>query len=312
MKYSFVALILTTLCIEVAIAQQDAQYTQYMYNTLVVNPAYAGSRGVFSASVLHRSQWVGLNGAPTTQTLSIHAPMKKKLGVGFSVINDEIGNGTSQETYVDGVVSYSIRLASEAKLSFGIKASAHLLNVDFSKLSGFSDETGVGGIQSIDNKLSPNFGTGIYYHSDKFYLGVSIPNFLQTQHFENSSVGSSFLAKERMNIYLITGYVYEINPDFKIKPAILIKAVNGAPLQTDFSTTMLFNNQFSFGVAYRWDAAFSAFTGFQITDQFLLGLAYDREITELGNTSFNDGSFEIFIRYELFKNARRVVTPRFF
>ncbi len=311
MKKYIIAIIFLVTCTSLS-AQQDAQFTQYMYNTLAINPAYTGSRGVLSIAALHRSQWIGLDGAPSTQTLNVHAPSGKNLGLGLSIVNDEIGNGTSQETYIDGSISYTIRLARESKLSFGVKASAHLLNLDFTKLAGFSNELGPSGIPNIDNKFSPNFGAGVYYHTNAFYVGASIPNFLQTQHFENSGASSSFLAKERMNIYLITGYVFELNRDVQFKPALLIKAVNGAPLQTDISANFLINQKFSVGAAYRWDAAFSALAGFQITDQFMLGIAYDKEITELGNTSFNDGSFEIFMRYELFNYARNVIAPRFF
>jgi len=312
MKKLVIAIALLTMLSETVFAQQDAQFTQYMFNTIAINPAYAGSRGVMSIGLLHRSQWVGLDGAPTSQTLNINTPLKKRLGIGLSVVNDEIGNGTRQETYFDALVSYTIPLSNEGKLSFGLKAGGHLLNLDFSKLQGFTEEQGVNGIPNIDKKFSPNFGAGIYYHTNQFYIGASIPNFLETEHFENTAAANSFLAKERLNLYLITGYVFELNPDFKFKPALLFKAVNGAPLQADLSANFLLNNRFNLGLAYRWDAAFSALAGFQITDQFMLGLAYDREITDLGNTSFNDGSFEIFLRYELFSGPNRVLTPRFF
>lgn len=312
MKKSLIILVLIIASFEAISAQQDAQYTQYVYNTLSINPAYAGSRGVLSVAALHRSQWVGLDGAPTTQTLNISTPVGGRLGLGLSVINDEIGNKTSQETYFDATASYTILLSNESKLSFGLKAGGHLLNLDFTQLSGFTEEQGAAGIPNIDNKFSPNFGAGIYYHTDTFYLGASIPNFLQTEHFESSSAASSFLARERINLYFISGYVFDLNPSLKFKPAVLFKAVNGAPLQADLSANFLINEKFSLGAAYRWDAAFSALLGFQITDQFMMGVAYDREITELGNTAFNDGSFEVFLRYELFNNASRVVTPRFF
>lgn len=312
MKKILMVTILMTLLSALTFAQQDAQYTQYMYNTIAINPAYAGSRGVMSVGLMHRSQWIGLDGAPTTQTFNINTPLKKRLGVGLSIVNDEIGNGTSQETYFDALFSYTIPISDESKLSFGVKAGGHLLNLDFSKLRGFSQEQGSNGISNIDKKFSPNFGAGVYYHSDKFYLGASVPNFLQTEHFESSGATSSYLAKERMNLYFITGYVFDLNPDLKFKPALLFKVVNGAPLQADFSANFLYDNNFNFGLAYRWDAAFSGFAGFQFTKQFMLGLAYDREVTELGNTAFNDGSFEIFLRYELFRGPGRVITPRFF
>jgi len=312
MKKYITALVFIIASYTTLTAQQDAQFTQYMYNTITVNPAYAGSRGVLSIAALHRSQWIGLDGAPTTQTFNIHSPVGKKMGLGLSVVNDEIGNGTSQETYFDASASYTINLSAESKLSFGIKAGGHLLNLDFSQLSGFTEEQGANAFPNIDKKFSPNFGAGIYYHTNKFYAGLSVPNFLETEHFDSSGATSNFLAKERMNWYLITGYVFDINDDLLFKPAVLFKAVNGAPLQADLSANFLINQKFSLGAAYRWDAAFSALAGFQITDKFLLGLAYDREITELGNTSFNDGSFEVFLRFELFNNPNSVLTPRFF
>ena len=291
-------------------AQQDAQYTQYMYNTIAVNPAYAGSRGVFSVQGLHRSQWVGLDGAPRTQTINFHTPVSERLGVGLSIVNDDIGNGTSQETLFDGVISYSIPTSNTGKLSFGLKAGGHLLNLDFTQLQNYNGENTLGSSAGdIDKKFSPNFGAGVYYHTDKYYIGLSVPNFLTTEHFEETSTS---LAEERMNLYLITGYVFDLNPDLKFKPAALVKAVSGAPLQIDISANFMFNEKLALGAAYRWDAALSALVGFQLSDQFMLGVAYDREITELGNTSFNDGSFEIMLRYELKTRYKNVITPRFF
>jgi len=293
-------------------AQQDAQYTQYMYNPMAINPAYAGSRGVFSIAGMHRSQWVGVEGAPATQTLNFHTPVSDRVGIGLSIVNDDIGNGTSQETYFDGVFSYNIPLSREAKLAFGLKASAHILNLDFSKLSNYNNEVSGTGLTNIDNKLSPNFGAGVYYYNEQFYVGLSVPNFLATKHFDGDASSSSFLAKERMNFYLITGYVYELNQRWQFKPTLLMKAVNGAPLQVDVSANFMFNNKFILGAGYRWDAALSALFGFQPSDQILLGLAYDREVTELGGSRFNDGSFEVFLRYEFRSRYRRNIAPRFF
>ncbi len=312
MKKLFILFLLIVASQEQISAQQDAQYTQYMYNTLAVNPAYAGSRGVLSIAALHRSQWIGLDGAPTTQTLNIHTPVSNSVGMGLSVVNDEIGNGTSQETYFDAVFSYSIKMEEGRKLSFGLKAGGHLLNIDFSKLSGFTNEQGTNGRVGIDKKFSPNFGAGVYYHTDVFYLGLSVPNFLETEHFDNTGTNSSVLAKERMNWYLITGYVFDLNPNLKFKPAALLKSVKGSPLQADLSASFLINDKFSLGAAYRWDAAISALAGFQITDQLMLGLAYDKEATALRGTQFNDGSFEVFLRYEFLRTRSRVVAPRFF
>jgi len=295
-------------------AQQDAQYTQYMFNTLSVNPAYAGSRGQLSFAGLYRSQWIGLDGAPETFTLNLHSPIRNsRLGYGISVVNDNIGDGVVQETYLDAVLSYTIDVAQNAKLSFGLKGGGNFLSLDFQGLRNFDEE--VVQQDNIDNQFSPNFGLGVYYHTDKFYAGFSAPNILESEYFDNSGDDANsvnFLATERINFYFITGYVFDLNGDLKFKPALLTKAVGGAPLQVDLSANFLFNDKFSFGAAYRWDAAVSALAGFQITDQIMLGLAYDRETTELGGTRFNDGSFEIFLRLELLKRFQRTVSPRFF
>ncbi|MFC5046740.1 type IX secretion system membrane protein PorP/SprF [Aquimarina sp. TRL1] len=299
-----------------ASAQQDAQYTQYMYNTISVNPAYAGSRGVMSISGLHRSQWVGLDGAPRTQTLSMNTPIgeSNRVGLGVSIVNDEIG--PTQETYFDIDFSYTIPTSDVGKLSFGLKAGGHLLNVDFQRLSKF-DVNDPSFENNIDNKFSPNVGIGLYYHTPRFYLGLSAPNLLETEHFdESATVGgndsSAFVAKERINYYLITGHTFDLSSDVKFKPALLTKLVLGAPLQVDLSASFLLYERLSFGVGYRWDAALSGMVGFQVSDGLMVGFAYDRETTELGKAVFNDGSYEVLLRFELFKKYNRMLTPRFF
>ena len=314
-KKSFLApLLLVFIFLESVSAQQDAQYTQYMFNTMSVNPAYAGSRGQLSIAALYRSQWVGLDGAPKSQTLNLHSPIRNsQLGYGISIVNDDIGDGVVQETYFDAVLSYTIDVSLEGKLSFGLKAGGNLLNLDFQGLRNFDVEPV--SADNIENKFSPNFGVGIYYHTNAFYAGLSAPNLLQTDHFDNNQTDANavqFLSKERINFYLITGYVFDIGGNTKFKPAILAKVVGGAPLQLDFSGSFLFNDKFSIGAAYRWDAAVSAMFGFQISEQLMLGLAYDRETTDLGGTQFNDGSFEVFLRFELVKSFNRLVSPRFF
>jgi type IX secretion system PorP/SprF family membrane protein len=295
-------------------AQQDAQYTQYMYNTMSVNPAYAGSRGQLSLAALYRSQWAGLDGAPETFTVNFHTPIRdSRVGYGVSVVHDNIGDGVVQETYLDAVVSYTVDVSEFAKLSFGLKAGGNLLSLDFSGLRNFDAEPV--DRENIDNQFAPNFGVGIYYHSDRFYAGLSAPNLLQTEYFDNNTQDSNeiqFLSTERINFYFITGYVFDLNYNLKLKPALLTKAVSGAPLQVDLSATFLFNEKFSFGAAYRWDAAISGLIGFQLNEQLMIGLAYDRETTALGGTQFNDGSFEIFLRWELIKSFKGMVSPRFF
>jgi len=289
-----------------AVAQQDAQYTQYMYNTVSINPAYAGSRGQMSIAALHRSQWVGLDGAPTTQTVNIHSPIGYRgLGMGLSIVNDQIG--PTSETNFDMDFSYTIQMAKDARLSFGVKGSINLLDIRFSELNQFTSDQTLQ--QDIDNRLSPNVGAGVYYHTSKFYAGLSVPRFLETSHFEESSLST---AKEQMNFYFITGYVWDVNRFIKFKPTVLSKITQGAPLQVDVSANFMFNDKFILGAAYRWDAAVSGMVGFNISDGFLLGIAYDRETTALGSAAFNDGSFEVILRYDFISVKDNMKSPRFF
>ncbi len=292
-------------------AQQDPQYTQYMYNPLVINPAYAGNRGVTSILLLHRSQWVGLDGAPRTQNLSVHSPIGSgKVGLGFSVVNDALG--PARETYFNTDFSYTIETGMEGKLSFGLKGSLNLLDVDFSRTNPFN--VGDPYLVNIDNKLSPNVGVGIFYHGSKFYGGLSAPQLLQTNHFDRSGTQSaeSFVAEERIHYYGLAGYVFDLNSDIKFKPSTLVKMVAGAPLAVDVNANFLFYEKLTLGASYRWSAALSGLVGFQVNDGLLLGFAYDRETTELGRATYNDGTYEVFLRFELFKEYDRMLTPRFF
>jgi len=285
-------------------AQQDAQYTQYMYNTININPAYAGSRGVMSIFGLHRTQWVGLDGAPTTNAFSLNTPINNSnLGVGFSVVNDRIGP-TSDNT-ISADISYTIPMNEEYKLSFGIKASGNIFNLDTDKLT--PAQANDPNLNNFNNDFSPNFGAGVYLHSDKLYLGLSVPNFLQDSKYNDNEVA---VFQERMNFYFIGGYVFDVSPTIKFKPAFLTKIVTGAPLQVDASANFLFFDKLMLGGAYRWDAAVSALAGFQITDGLFIGYSYDMETTRLRR--FNSGSHEVFLRFELFNKVSKMVSPRFF
>ncbi len=296
--------------------QQDSQYTQYMYNTISFNPAYAGSRGVLSIMGLYRTQWVGLDGAPSTQTLTLNSPIneKNRLGLGLSIINDAIG--AISETNFTASVSYTVPVSDTGKLSFGLNAGGNLLNVDLVTLRKFNADD-VLLENDINNKFSPNVGLGIYYRTNHFYTGISAPNLLETDHFNDDILSGidgqvSVLAKERINYYMIMGYVFEMMPFIKFKPALLTKYVSGSPIQFDLSANFMFNDKFTVGAAYRWSEAFSAMAGFQITDGLMIGFSYDHEITELGQTRFNNGSYEAILRFELKSLYHRFITPRFF
>jgi len=287
----------------VSYAQQDAQFTQYMYNTININPAYAGSRGALSMFALYRTQWVGLDGAPVTSTVSMNTPLNESnLGLGISLINDKIGPTT--ENTISADLSYTIPTSDTWNLSFGIKATANLFDLDATKLNP---------AQAADPSLqnystfSPNIGAGLYWHSDKAYIGFSIPNFIQTNRYDDNEVA---IFKERISYYLIGGLVFDLSDTVKFKPAILTKMIEGAPLQVDASANFMFFDKLMLGASYRWSAALSAMVGFQVSDGLYVGYGYDKETTNLDN--YNSGSHEIFLRYELFKNNNKITTPRFF
>lgn len=311
MKHSYLTVIILILLGTFSSnAQQDPQYTQYMYNTQVVNPAYVGSRETLSFGLLYRTQWVGLDGAPKTGSFTVNSPVSYNMGLGLSIVNDQLGPATETNINID--YSYSIPTSETAKLSFGLKAGIDFLDVDFSKLNIY-DKNDPRFQNNIDNKLQPQIGAGVYFNTDKFYTGLSVPNFLTTKHFDKSSLNNTTVetvAKERMHYFLIAGYVFDISDNLKFKPATLFKMVSGSPLQADVSANFLLYDKLTLGAAYRWSAAMSAMVGFQATDQIFIGFGYDYQTTDI--ETYSDGSYEVILRFELFNKPERVLTPRFF
>ena len=284
-------------------SQQDSQYTQYIYNTMSVNSAYTGQRDVLSYSGLYRTQWVGIDGAPKTLTFGIHSPLKNEnLGMGISIVSDQLG--PIREDYINLNFSYTIRLNRSTELSFGLKGGLHNLSSDFSRGNSFQN-TDVAFKENI-SLFSPTIGAGLYLHSTRGYLGLSAPNFLITEHYNNYKES---LASERLHLFLIGGYVFNIDNDIKLKPAFLIKAVSGAPLIADLSINAMFNNRFVFGLAYRWDDSLSGLTGLQVNKTLFIGYAYDYN-TSIGN-KYTGGTHEVLLRFEL-QQINKILSPRFF
>ena len=307
-------LVLTFLISQAIWCQQDPQYTQYMYNTQIINPAYAGSREVLSFGVLGRTQWVNLDGSPQTGTFTLNFPtgLYRNMGLGLSIVHDQIGPATESNAVVD--YSYSINMApyTISKLSFGIKAGVDLLDVDYSRLN-LSDPNDPLFQNNVDQRLNLQVGAGIYFRTEKFYAGVSVPNFLNSKHFDESSLENQNvdnIAVERLHYFYIMGYVFDLGQNLKFKPATLVKFVSGAPLQWDASANFLIYDKLTLGASYRWNASISGLVGFQISKSFFAGVAYDYQSTALED--YSNGSYEVFLRFDVFKRLDRVLTPRFF
>ncbi|MGR7814097.1 PorP/SprF family type IX secretion system membrane protein [Lacinutrix undariae] len=292
------------------VAQQLPQFTQYMYNTISINPAYAGSRETLSIVGLHRSQWVGLEGGPTTQTLSVHTPLRnEKIGLGLSFIKDELGY--ENFNYLYGDFSYTINLTEKTKLAFGMKAGFTHYNIDQSLLTDpsiINDPY----FNDVSNRWSPNIGAGFYLHSNKWYLGLSAPRILNSDYNKGESGSVDYVSLERVSYYFTGGYVFNLSEDVKFKPAALLKATNGAPLSFDLTANFLFSEKLWLGGSYRINESAAALGGiadFQISKQLRIGYAYEYPLSDL--RPYTSGTHEVLLMFELFK-SKRIKSPRYF
>lgn len=287
-------------------SQQEPVYTQYMYNSSLFNPAYSGSAGHMTIFGQYRTQWVGLTGAPQTANISIDSPIGDSgLGIGVNYTNDRIGAVDANNFSVN--LSYTIDVNYTYKLAFGLKGSANLKSFDPQKLDWYEPNDPYSE-NSFDNKFNANIGAGLFLYSDKTYIGFSIPYFLENDY--TASKEGIAVMKTRMHYYLTAGHVINLNQDFLFKPAVLLKAVDGAPLQVDLSANFMYKEKVTLGLAYRWDASVSAIAGFQVSDNIFLGYSYDFDTTNLSH--YNSGSHEFFLKFDLFNRVSKVKSARFF
>ena len=282
--------------------QQDPHYTQYMYNMNLINPAYAGSNESLSIGILARTQWVGLEGAPKTATLTAHTPVGKNVGLGLSVMVDEIGPVKETNLYTD--ISYTLQTSDVGKLAFGIKGGLTMQNLGFATLTTVAPD-----VNFTDNlnKNYPNIGIGVFYYTDKFYAGASIPNMIESNHFKKQG-GIISKASEKMHYFITSGYVLKLSESFKFKPSFLTKVAVGTPISLDLSTNFLYNNKLELGVSYRINDSFSGLVNFAVNNNLRIGYAYDYTTSNLGE--YNSGTHEVVLLYD-FKSFK-FKSPRFF
>lgn len=300
------------LASNMVLAQQDPQYTHYMYNMSVVNPAYAtATESVLNLGGLYRTQWVGAVGAPKTFTFFGHMPVNEKIEVGLSMISDDIGDGAKRENNFFADFAYILKFPGKHRLSLGLKAGFTSFKTNFNgfKLESGNASTDLAFAEDV-NMFKPNIGAGAYYFTNKYYVGLSVPNLLSSKHIEERS-GINAFGSEDLHAFLTAGYVFKVADDFKLKPAFMAKMVKGAPPVLDVSANLLYSDKFELGAAYRFDDSVSALMSAYVTSDIRVGYSYDYTLSNLGQ--FNSGTHEIFVLFDLNLLGKGFdKSPRFF
>lgn len=312
MKKSILLLLIVVFSSLASKAQYDAMFTQYMFNEMFINPGYTGSKDAMAVNLSHRQQWVNFPGRPVTTSFTLHGPLaNNKMGLGISVLNEKIGKLNRNLLYLN--YAYRVKTGDKGHLSFGLMGGVHNQVNKLSELKA----TETGDIQISQNTpsiMSPNFGAGIYYYTNKFYAGLSVPRMVDDTYMFDATTGdiikSNKLNANKFHYYLTVGNVFEINDDFKVKPQAMVKMVTNAPLQYDVNVNVLIKNKVWAGVSYRSSSDISGLIGLQVTPQFLVNYSYDYSLTKI--QKYSQGSHEITLGYLFSFKQHKVVTPRYF
>ena len=300
-KYILICIV-TFICFNEINAQQDPMFSQYMFNTLSLNPAYAGSSDLISATAITRHQWMGIKGAPQTQTLAIHSPLKHQIGLGVSIIRDQAGPVNNLSAQAD--ISYNIKITKQSKLYFGLMGGINNFNVGLTGIENVNPED-VSFFQNT-NSYKPVFGFGIYYRHPNAYLGLSAPNLMET----NYNINTPSLLQHKRHYFLIAGYVKDINKNVKLRPTLMMRYVQNAPLSVELTASVILKELFWVGALYRYRDAAGALICFQINPHFRIGYSYDYSLNKLrGNQS---GSHELSLSYDFSFKPMKYVSPRYF
>jgi len=286
-----------------SIAQQETQFTQYMDNTLFVNPAYAGSKGLLNATAIHREQWVGMDGRPRSTTFSLHSPLTyESIGLGLTAVHDVVG--PIESTMVYGDFSYTLNFKnSPGKLAFGLKGGVNIINSKTDLLTT-TQANDPDLLAAAGTKVLPNFGGGIYYHTPKWFVGLSTPKLLE------SSIDGTETSKEQRHYFFILGGVFNLNTKWKLRPTTQLKYTLGSPLSIDLSAAAIYNKKIWLGLMHRWADSFGVFVQYQISPQFKVGMAYDHTVTRL--SGYNHGTYEILLSYDFVFKKKGIRSPRYF
>ena len=303
---NLVIILFTILCASQVNAQQDPQYTQYMYNMNIINPAYTGSTEGLAVGALYRSQWVGLDGGPETFTFNIHSPVGKRVALGLSVISDQIGPVKETNAYVD--FSYTIPVGTMTKLAFGVKGGFTFHDIGIGESQITLIDQGDPFFASAINETTPNIGAGAYFYKpSKYYISVSIPNILNGVHLD---ANGTKIGSESEHFFAAAGYVFDLSENFKLKPHTLIKYAFDAPVSYDINANVFMFDVVEVGVGYRLEDSFSGMINFQVMDNLRIGYAYDAIQSDLDIVT--SSSHEIFINFDLNFSTKVSRSPRYF
>jgi type IX secretion system PorP/SprF family membrane protein len=296
--YILTAVLVAMLFSKQSNAQQDPQYTQYMYNMNVLNPAYAGSKESLSIGMLYRDQWSGIDGAPQTFTFAAHSPVGNGLGLGISAVQDQIGPVEETNVYAD--ISYTIDLNANHKLAFGLKAGATFQDIGFIDLAQQNDAA----FEPNVSESFANLGAGVFFYSDKYYVGLSVPNFLSETYLDKNGRG---FGTQEQHYFLTAGYVFDLSENIKFKPSTLVKSEFSSFVSFDVNANFLFYDRFEIGASYRYEDAVSGLMSVKATDWLQLGFAYDSSTNDL-----NKPSYEAFVIFDIFFKKKTFISPRYF
>ncbi len=303
---NLVIILFTLLCASQVNAQQDPQYTQYMYNMNIINPAYTGSTEGLAVGALYRSQWVGLDGGPETFTFNIHSPVGKRVGLGLSNIADQIGPVKETNAYVD--FSYTIPVGTVTKLAFGVKGGFTFHDIGIGESQITLIDQGDPFFANAINETTPNIGAGVYFYKpSKYYISVSIPNILNGVHLD---ANGTKIGSESEHFFAAAGYVFDLSENFKLKPHTLIKYAFDAPVSYDINANVFMFDVVEVGVGYRLEDSFSGMVNFQVMDNLRIGYAYDAIQSDLDIVT--SSSHEIFINFDLNFSTKVSRSPRYF
>jgi len=293
------------------IAQQAPMFTHYMFNTLAVNPAYAGSRDALTLTALHRSQWVDFSGAPLTNSFTLHSPIKNTpIGLGLNLLNDRIG--PVNNSVITGQFAYMLKLNSKSKLSLGLNGGVNVLQANLSTLQ-LNQQADPTFQNNISNRMTPSFGVGAYYSRERFYAGLSVPNLIENKISSiNTLNGTSLIGKDKRHYFFIAGAVFNLSENVALKPTVLAKVTQASPIQADVTASFIFMKKLSLGAMYRSNDAVGALVGLNISQQLHIGYSFDWSFG-IRTAKYNQGTHEFMLRYDLISISKKQIhSPRYF